>query len=170
VEQTINRNELPLRHIDNIFRTAGGVLIFAVWGLRALMKQALHIRGDDRRVHIWIPAGYYAFQAGLRSLLHQFHTFGVIFSPHKWLGAAYSFLLGGDNGSNGKRDYHEHVMSDHVLLAATVIGGLACEMVVLHLSFAHRRQRISPLVLRVLAVAVTSLALLVSAECYYTAK
>ncbi|KAG7674873.1 hypothetical protein NADE_006908 [Nannochloris sp. 'desiccata'] len=173
-EIAVNRNELPLRHIDYIFRTVGGVVIFAVWGLRALMKQALHLRGDDRRVHIWIPAVYYAFQAGLRSLLHQFHNFGVIFSPHKWFGAATTVVLGGGSGNNSKEkllDYHhEHIMSDHVLLAATVIGGLACEMVVLHLSFAHRRHKISPLLLRGLAVTVTALALLVSAECYYTAK
>jgi len=165
----VNRNELPLRHIDCLFRTVGGVVIFGVWGLRALLKQALHLRGEDRRVHIWIPAGYYAFQAGLRSLLHQFHNFGVIFSPHKWCAAAAS-VLGGSSKEKLFDYHHEHIMSDHVLLAATVIGGLACEMVVLHLSFAHRKHKISPLLLRGLAVAVTMLALLVSAECYYTAK
>lgn len=172
----MNRNELPLRHIDFIFRTVGGILIFAVWGLRAVLKQALHLRGDDRRVHIWIPAVYYAFQAALRSLLHHFHNLGVIFLPHKWFATAASVLdISSSRGSSSKEkqlfnDHHEHIMSDHVLLAATVIGGLACEMVVLHLSFAHRRHKIPPLLLRGLAVAVTMLALLVSAECYYTAR
>ncbi len=173
----MDRDELPLRHIDYLFRTAGGVLIFAVWGLRALIKQALHLRGDDRRVHIWIPAVYYAFQAGLRAILHKFHHFGVILSPHKWLSTVVPNFVFSGNGSilsSGAKEVansiHEHIMSDHVLLAATVVGGLACEMVVLHLSFAHRRQKISPLLLRGLAGAVTILALLVSAECYYTAR
>lgn len=117
---------------------------------------------------------YYAFQAGLRSFLHHLHNIGVIFLPHKWFGAAAAFIVnvtgGGGSRKKGFADHHEHIMSDHVLLAATLIGGLACEMVVLHLSFAHRKLKISPMLLRGLSVAVTVLALLVSAECYYTAK
>ncbi len=155
----MKKDELPLHQFDLLFRKVGGAVIFGAWFLRAAIKHTSHLRGDGRIEHIWIPAIIYAAQAAMRSSVYQLHRLGVIFSPHRWLTAAQM-----------DGPHPPHVMSDHVLLAATVVGGLACEVVVLYLSLSHRRHRLSPVLLRTLAVGVTVLALLVSAECYYTAK
>ena len=159
----VKRHELPLRHVDDMFRSAGGALIFGAWALRATLKQALHLRGDTRaQQHIWWPAAVYAAQAIVRSAMYELHGLGVIFSPRKWTTIARHAAL--------DHLHPPHVMSDHVLLAATVVGGLALEVVVLHLSVARMQYHRSPVLLRGLAAVMTMFAVLVSAECYYTAK
>lgn len=155
----VKKSELPLHQFDLLFRKVGGAVIFGAWFFRAAIKHTFHLRADGRIEHIWIPAVIYAVQAVLRSAVYQLHRLGVIFAPHRWLTAAQV-----------DGPHPPHVMSDHVLLAATVVGGLACEVVVLYLGLSYRRHRVSPYLLKGLAVMVTVLASFVSAECYYTAR
>ena len=124
------------------------------------IKHTLHRQGDGRAEHLWIPAILYIAQAALRSLAYELHRLGVIFAPSRWL-----------NREQLDGPHPPHIMSDHVLLAATVVGGLACEVVVLSLSLSRSRKHpMSPWLLRGLSFGVTVVALLVCAECYYTAK
>ena len=126
------------------------------------MKHALHARGDGGRENVWLPGAVYAVQAVARAGIYELHRAGAIFSPQWWLSMNAS-----DTDAAG---HPPHVMSDHVLLASTSVGGLACEAALVYLSLAQRRRPLSPLLLKACAVVATSLALLVSAEVYYTAR
>lgn len=108
--------------------------------------------------HIWLPGGMYAFQAGLRSLVYHLHRLGVIFQPSKWL------------APDVPAGHPPHIMSDHILLAATVVGGLVTEGVVVFLSLGHRGSSRSASLLPILAAFTTVLAVIVSIESYFTAR
>jgi hypothetical protein len=146
--------------VDLLFRQAGGAIVFIAWGLRASIKHLFfYWRGHGIREHIWIPGGLYALQAVVRAVIYQLHRLGIIFNPSKWL--AFDVPEG----------HYPHVMSDHILLAATVVGGLAVESVVLIIGLTQRRDStVSRKFLIGGAVLATASAVLVSAECYVTAR
>jgi len=158
---TVKADELPLRHFDWLFRRAGPLVLFAAWLLRAAVKHFLHFGGDGKKDNLWIPAAVYAVQASVRTIIYELHRAGVIFTPHRWLSPAAADTLHG---------HPPHVMSDHVLLSATIVGGLACEAVLLFLSMAHRRKPLSPLLLKGCVALTTVLAMLVCGETYFTAR
>lgn len=167
-----DHRHLPLQHFDKLFRNVGAGLLFLPWTLRAIIKSGLHALGHGHRENIWIPAGVYAVQATLRALLYQLHRAGIILSPDKWakdIGSWHGHL--------------PHIMSDHILLAATVVGGLACEAVVASLALTslsknnnnNKKKKntsfsIPALVLQGCTAMSTVLALTVSVECFYTAR
>lgn len=100
----------------------------------------------------------YAFQAGLRSVLYHLHRLGVIFQPSKWL------------APDVPAGHPPHIMSDHILLAATVVGGLVTEAVVIFMSLRSRGDSPSALILLILAGIITILAIIISIESYFTAR
>jgi len=150
--------------------------------------------------HIWIPAGLYGAQAVLRGLVYHVHQAGylAVLGPAEELmaltgdhhqhqvgsgGGSDGGSGGGSDGGSGGDDTVDaesnmydkgthHVMSDHVLLAAAVLGGLACESVIIVYSFAwkYRSKRISSLLLKALPMLVTVVSGLVSFEIYFTAR
>jgi len=132
------------------------VILFAAWGLRAVTKHILYAVGDGRKDNIWIPGAVYTMQAALRAVVYELHRAG--------------FFLPKPKNSTIEGELHTHIMSDHVLLAATVVGGLSCEAVLVYMSIAHRRRAVSPYVLKAVAAVATVLALLVCIETYYTAR
>lgn len=141
----------------------GASIVFLVWAVRATIKHVLSVSGDGPRDNIWIPVGIYGFQSVGRALIYQLHRTGVIFTPRKWLNAA---LQAKDITSYEMK----HIMSDHILLSASVISGLSCEAALIYMSLAHRRHPWSPAALKLCAAFGIVLAALVCFESFYTAR
>ncbi|KAI7842937.1 hypothetical protein COHA_003446 [Chlorella ohadii] len=148
----VKSRDLPLHWFDKLFRTLGSALLFALWALRAGAARLL--RWDRQAALVFVPAAIYAVQAVLRLIIYQLHVAGYIFTPQRY--------------ARDNLSHPPHVMSDHILLASAVHGGLASEALLPLLSWRHAGR--GRAFLRAYSAAAAALALLVSAECYFTAR
>lgn len=153
----IKSRQLPLYWFDVVFRTTGSMLLFGLWAVRACAAHFLPRHFDLRVNLVWVPAAIYAGQALIRGIIYQLHVAGYTHALQQWVHADPS--------------HPPHVMSDHILLAAAVHGGLACEALMPLLNWWHiAATGRGGTFLRVYCAVAGSLAALVSAECYFTAR
>ena len=142
--------------------------MFMVWSVRAALKHRIHHGQQRHRIglhveHIWTPLSMYSVHAVLRAGVYYIHQ-----ASTTWFSQPMAVLRGLFGGSES-----DHIMSDHILLACTIIGGLSSEIVLVLLSVAVRLRggrRRSVLLLKMFAVVVLILALTVCLEVYYTAR
>eukprot|EP00887_Chlorella_sp_A99_P004968 scaffold4.g4968.t1 len=185
----VKPKDLPLAWFDAIFRRTGSMLLLALWAARAAVSLAAPRCVDAAANRVWVPGALYAGQAALRAGVYLLHSAGeqacereaagrcrlqlklrwYLFPPtRQYLAHAHP----------GKPHHPPHVMSDHILLAAVVAGGVACEAV---LPLVHwprlptgcggaAAPRAARTLARVHSAAAVALATLVSAESYYTAR
>lgn len=150
----VKPRELPLYHFDRFFRRAGSGIVLAVLGLRWLFTVA-----EPDAFHapqMTIPAAMYAAHAVLRLALYGLHEAGLIFNPRAW-------------GPEVAKEA-PHIMSDHILLAASVLAGLASEATLPLLSVRGSLSRAGRGWLLFHVSLATSLAFLVSLESYFTTR
>ncbi|KAL4428416.1 hypothetical protein ABPG75_002505 [Micractinium tetrahymenae] len=166
----VKSKDLPLHWFDLLFRRTGAALAFGVCAARAAATLRLApARGPDslRRVDLLWPVGIYALQTLVRGVVYWLHAAGYIFSPRRY--------------ARDNQTHPPHVMSDHILLGASVHAALACEAVMVlpaweaaaaagKLGGWPAGRRGAALFLRAYSALATALALLVAAECYFTAR
>jgi len=177
----VKSEDLPLHHFDAYFRIYGHLLLFMCWALRAIPTLLLpHSLVSRSTNYIWTPFFIYTFQAALRYLLYRLHVAGVIFKP----GGIWAFFSG-----DIPKSHYPHIMSDHILLSAAVVGGLIAEvgMPFLDTNISHsssninnnsnsnnsgfmRLERAKEIGKLVYAGCAAVLALLVICESYFTAR
>ena len=170
------QQSLSLQWFDRMFKKAGGLIIFVIWSLRTAIKHAIHGRRGSlggntstrltgiHSEHVWLPGFVYLGQAGLRALVYHVHQAGYFWlHPVEW----YDAFFGQVSVPKDAPD----IMSDHVLLASTVLIGLACEVALALGSRAiHTQQSSSKLLIIAFTAAAFILALLVCGEMYFTAR
>ncbi|PRW44503.1 Leucine-rich repeat-containing 1 [Chlorella sorokiniana] len=149
----VKSHDLPLHWFDKLFRTLGSALLFALWAVRAGAARLL--RWDKQAALVFVPAAIYGVQALIRLVIYQLHVAGYIFTPQRY--------------ARDNLSHPPHVMSDHILLASAVHGGLASEALLPLLNWCHAGVP-GRAFLRAYSAAAGVLALLVSAECYFTAR
>lgn len=153
----VKSKDLPLHLFDRLFRTVGSLLLFALWAVRAATTRLLPRHFDQASTLLRAPLAIYLVQSAIRVAIYQLHVAGYIFSPQRWAR---------DNTS-----HPPHVMSDHVLLASAVHAGLTSEALLPMLNRWHAKTTGGGRTfLRLYSAAAGTLAVLVSAECYFTAR
>lgn len=162
----VRASQLPLRHFDVAFRRAGVLFAFALLGARALVARGLRRPGGCGP--LVVPGALYAGHALMRSAVYQLHLAGYLFPPERW-------------AARRPEHWHHppHVMSDHILLAASAMAACACEAAV---ALKHHGQGpggrgsganaavLELWLRRALALLASCLCVLISAECYFTAR
>lgn len=165
------QQRISLQWFDRMFKKAGGLILFFIWSLRTAIKHVIHGRRNTLSTrpgihseHVWLPGFVYLGQAGLRALVYHAHQAGYFWlHPIEW----YDALFGQVSVPHDAPD----IMSDHVLLASTVLTGLACEVALALASRAiHTQQSSSKFMLVTFTAAAFVLALLVCGEMYFTAR
>jgi hypothetical protein len=117
----VRSKDLPLHNFDAIFRRTGHLLLFALLALRWVAVNAFPAAlGNRERNPLQWPAILYATQAAVRAAIHQAHQAGMLFGPN-------SIWARIENTGPWAPTHPHHVMSDHILLGAAVMGGAACE-------------------------------------------
>ena len=176
--------DLPLHLFDRLFRTAGSLLLFALWGVRAAATRLLPAHFDRASTLLWAPVGIYLGQAAIRVAIYQLHVAGgccrgggrdrghccrgrrgfhlpclpfaiaLLLQPCPllllscWLAApgphplpappaGYIFTPQPQRWARDNLSHPPHVMSDHVLLASAVHGGLVSEALLPLLNWRH---------------------------------
>lgn len=165
------QQSLSLQWFDRIFKKAGGLILFFIWILRTSIKHVIHGRRDTLSnrpgigsEHVWLPGFVYLGQAGLRALVYHVHQAGYFWlHPVEWYDAFF--------GQVSLPQDAPDIMSDHVLLASTVLIGLACEVALALASRAiHTQQYSSKALLITFTAAAFVVALLLCGEMYFTAR
>lgn len=161
-------SELPLRHFEPVYQSFGSLLVPGCLAVRAVLTFALPARGARGRVaSLLVPGIMYGMLAVLRAGVYVLHSSGMILSSRRW---------------RARGETH-HVMSDHILLAASVISGLGSEAALAVLSWEptlaprgaapaaqHARSLPHDLAAATYTLSVSALALLVCTESYFTAR
>ncbi|KDD75302.1 hypothetical protein H632_c756p0 [Helicosporidium sp. ATCC 50920] len=113
---------LPLHRFDRLVRRYGG--LFALSALMARTILATLFRPSflpKRSGALTVPAILYVLHSLVREAVYRLHMAGLIFSGPRWHGA-------GKDQTNAEGTGPHHVMSDHILLGACQIAGLASEV------------------------------------------
>lgn len=158
----VKSKDLPLHWFDLLFRRTGAALAFCLCAARATVTLRLAAEcgpASLRGVHVLRPAGIYALQTAVRGVIYWLHAAGYIFSPRRY--------------ARDNLSHPPHVMSDHILLGASVHAALACEAVMALPAWAAAAaagRRGAALFLRAYSAVAAALALLVAAECYFTSR
>lgn len=151
----VKPHQLPLYQFDQMFRAAGGAFIFGMWALRACATYMLP--RADHTATLWVPLALHAALGALRLAVYRAHAAGLIFAASRWAAPAPS-------------GHVAHVMSDHILLAAAAVGGLAVEAAMPLLSVRGARGAADVKSMRSYAKLATAMAVVLGWECYYTAR
>lgn len=152
--QTVKSKELPLYHFDRFFRSFGSVIVLGVIALRALATLA--IPEAFPAPQLAVPAALYASHALIRAALYALHEAGLMFNPRRW--------------PEEVEQKAPHIMSDHILLAASTVAGLASEAMLPLLSVKGTTSRRGRAYIALHVFLATLLAVLVSSESYFTTR
>ncbi|GAB4814470.1 hypothetical protein N2152v2_001516 [Parachlorella kessleri] len=153
----VKSRDLPLHYFDLLFRTFGAGLLFILWAVRAVVTYSWPKAFPRKRDTVVKPFTLYFVLSAIRGAMYQLHVGGYIFTPRRY--------------ARDNLSHPPHVMSDHILLGASLMGGFACEasLSLLHL-WNVRSNSLPGLFAKGYSLAATILAALVSCECYFTSR
>lgn len=156
----VKSRDLPLHWFDLVFRRFGALLLFGLLAVRAAAAARTWRSTSGGPFTDGTVLKTFALFLGLaflRMAIYQLHVAGYIFTPQRW--------------ARDNLGHPPHVMSDHVLLGASLMGGFACEAVLGLLSLRSvRADSEQGIFARLYSLAATVMSVLVSCECYYTAR
>lgn len=157
----VRSEDLPLHEFDALFRKVGHMMLIALWGGRCMATVLFPSSLGRNSIPVWTPGAIYIGQAALRHAIFYLHKFGVIFNAQRGVWFAASI----------PNTHVPHVMSDHILLSAAVMGGAACEAVMPFLDSKIVKKNVFPRkFMSAYAFLAATVSLLISLESYFTAR